>query len=392
MHRPEYRWAVSTQAHYPAFERMAENLADRMGPGLLIAGNPRGEGTQNLDVIRGPGYQKGSLGQRARSWLRFAAFASRCIAEVRLDFLLVLTNPPIMPHLAWALSKLLGFRYGLFVWDLYPKALVDVGIVGPGHPVVKTWRLGNHFVYRDAAFVAVLSDEMVEAVVRDGCPRSKVVVVANWTDVEAIRPVPKGENRFLRREGVTDRFVVMYSGNVGAGHSLGGLVEAADRLRGDDRFCFYVIGKGLGLDAVRADVRRRGLDSFRFLDYLPDSEFFEAIAAADLAVVSQRPGTEAMSMPSKTYTAMAAGDAILALTDPASSLGRLVAEERIGVVCNPMDGEGIAAVLLQLADDQEKVDEMGVRARRLAEDRYSVAVAVSRFEALFRKAMEAAPA
>ena len=386
---PKKVWAVSTQAHYPAFEKMLRGLADRLGPGLLIAGSPRGKGTDRLEIVRGPGYRKGSLRERAESWLRFSAFSARKIAETKFRFLLVVTNPPIMPHIGWALSKVFGFRVGILVWDLYPKSLVDVGLLSNDHPIVRAWSFGNQFVYRDAVFVATLSDEMAEAVVQDGCEHSKVVVTPNWTDVEAIQPVEPQASAFRAEQGVLDRFVVMYSGNVGAGHALHGLVDTAERLKGDDRFCFFVIGRGLGLDELRQDVEEKELTSFRFLDYLPDEEFFDAIASADLAVVSQRPGAEAMSMPSKTYTAMAAGDAILALTKEDSSLGRLVSDQQIGVVCDPLNGEQIAEVLTRLADNPKQVEEMGKRARLIAEKRYSVDAAVDMFERLFRKGLEA---
>ena len=386
--RGRLSWVVSAQAHYAAFERMLDELSERFQPGCLLAGKRTGRRNRSLKVIYGPRYVRSSLRQRAASWLQFTGFSVVWLTRLTPRFVLVVTNPPIMPHVVWALSRARPFRFALLVWDIYPKALVDVGLLSDRHPLVALWHWANRWAYRSAVFVATLSAEMAEALVEDGCPREKIVVTPNWTDVEAIRPIPGERNKFRKEHGLVGKFVVMYSGNVGAGHALDGLVEAADLLRDDGRFAFVIIGRGLGLASLRQEVERRSLSSFLFLDPLPEEEFADAIAAADLAVVSQRPGAEAMSMPSKTYTAMAAGDAILALTKKTSSLGRLVSSEGIGVVCNPTDGEEIAETLLRLADNPEIVAEMGARARRLAEERYSVDAAVRKFEELFRKALE----
>ena len=62
-----------------------------------------------------------------------------------------------------------------------------------------------------------------------GADPSRVHVIHNWADCEAITPGPK-DNAFARAHGLADRFVLMHSGNVGLSQNLDVLLEAAARL------------------------------------------------------------------------------------------------------------------------------------------------------------------
>jgi colanic acid biosynthesis glycosyl transferase WcaI len=96
-------------------------------------------------------------------------------------------------------------------------------------------------------------------------------------------------------------------------------------------------------------------------------------------VVIQAPGSEHLSVPSKTYTAMAAGCAILALTTPESDLAQLVTEHNAGVVCPRDDSTAIAATIRELVSAPERLETLRQNARRAAEEHFSTQVIVERF-------------
>jgi glycosyltransferase involved in cell wall biosynthesis len=161
----------------------------------------------------------------------------------------------------------------------------------------------------------------------------------------------------------------MYSGNLGATHGLVGMTGAARQLgdRGDVHF--LIIGDGLGVEEIRAATD--GLKNVTLLPPQPWERLRESLATADVAVVSQAPGTEHLSVPSKTYAALATGSAILALTSDDSDLARLVREDGVGSVFRHGDVPGIAAAIEAWADRPELLRPMRERARAVAESRYS---------------------
>ena len=127
----------------------------------------------------------------------------------------------------------------------------------------------------------------------------------------------------LRSElGIGDETVVLYAGNVGFSQSLEMVVDAAQS------------------DAVadvpdqrrRLGARRRcsdwptGCANVRFAGYQPVDRLPEVLATGDIHLVPLRAGLGRVSVPSKTYSILAAGRPVLAAIDPGTEVPRILAE------------------------------------------------------------------
>ena len=106
-------------------------------------------------------------------------------------------------------------------------------------------------------------------------------------------------------------------------------------------------GNGAGFqELVRAAGDRPNGASFG--GSLPESEWLAVMAEADVALVTMKPGAEGIVMPSKTYSAMAAGQAILAVCPRESDLADTVYKHDCGWVIEPGDVAGLRALLESL--------------------------------------------
>lgn len=376
-----YDWVILNQSLSPAFQHMMERLAGDTKT-LLMTGTPFPAIGPRFNVERGPAYDRSTLGRRASSWLAFASLAAARLARVPgRPFVLAVTNPPMLPHLTWALAQARGLDYALLIWDIYPHHLVKLGLVQESSRVVRAWHALNRRALGTAKVVITLGDGMAETLRAElgewtGAP--DVTVVPNWADTEVFRP-----REAARQVGSSNPLTVMYSGNLGATHGLDALVAAAARLRDDPRFRFVIIGSGLGRQVLETDVAKHRLHNLELRDAVPWSEFPKTLASADIAVVSQFPGTEHLSVPSKTYTALAVGAAILALTREDSDLARLVRNADVGAVAAWNDPAGIADLLLGFANDRQRLAALRRSARGLAEREYSTTAVYRQFDALF---------
>lgn len=382
-------WAVLNQSQSPAFQRLLERLARRLGPCLVYTGTPYGNAA-GLELRRGPAYDRRGLARRAASWAAFTIGAF--FRTMRLPAgvpVLVATNPPVLPQVAWLASLLRRHPYAVLVWDLYPEHIVQMGWMGARHPLVRAWRWLNRMSFLRARAVITIGDRMARAIreqVGGETARLRLDVIPNWADVESIRPLPKEQNPFAVEHRQVGKITVMYSGNLGATHGADVVADVAIALRGHDRFSFLVVGGGIGRARLEKVVGQHGLANVRLLDYQPWQVLPLSLATADVALVSQAPGSEHLSVPSKTYSCLAAGSAILALTAEDSDLGRLVLEHDVGVVCPASDAAAIATELLDLVSSPERFREMRANARRVAEDHFSAGVIAARFEAVLAEA------
>ena len=378
-------WLVLNQSYPPAFAELISDLAKDFGPCQFLGGasmpRPPLEGIRWLSATP---YQRGGLRQRAQSWLRYCVEAGSLMMRRRPRFVFAVTNPPMLPFLALALRQLRGVPYGLLIWDIYPDHLVESGLVGAKHPLSRLWRLSNRAALRRADFVVTLGERMAETLREQLYPHDReIAVIPNWTKPEEIFPRPKGENAFAVEHDQVAKTTVLYSGNMGASHGLDALALAAQGLSDRQDLDFLLIGDGLGLEAVRKNLGTPAPSTVKLLPYQPWDRLPLSLACGDIAVVTQAPGTEHLSVPSKTYSHLAAGSAILALTDEDSDLALLVREHELGVVCPQDDPRAIRAGIEALVGDPEALAGMRLRAREAAEARFCPEVILDAYRPLF---------
>ncbi len=384
------------QCQSTAFQQMLGLLAEDLGPALVYTSMPHPDPGPLLTLEQGPAYDRSGVKSRITSWLRFLAAATARVARLPgRPLVLAVTNPPLLPHLAWAARGLRRCTYVPLIWDLYPDHIVRREMLGDGHPMIRLWRALNRRAFLRAAAVITIGDGMAEAIRAQLGSRAGDVplhVIPNWADTDTIRPLPKADNPFARAHDQVDRVTVMYSGNIGGAHGLEALVDAASRLgEAPTPLSWLLIGDGLGRPDLAAAVAQRALPNVALLDYVPWDELPWSLATADVAVVAQEPGTEHLSVPSKTYFALAAGSAILALTTPDSDLARLVTQHDVGVVCPAGDPAAIAAAVQALTEDRDALQARRDRARAAAEQLYSARVVRQRFLDVLRPLVGRAP-
>ena len=226
-------------------------------------------------------------------------------------------------------------------------------------------RVNRHLLHEADAIVA-LGERMKRRLVEEkGANPSRVQVIHNWADCRAIAPAPK-DNAFARAHGLTDRFVLMHSGNVGLSQNLETLVEAASCLRWKERLVIAVVGDGAKRDALRQAAAARGLTNVRFFPYQPKALLHESFAAADAFLVSLKAGLEGYIVPSKLYGILAAGRPFVAAVDPSSEVATIAREYQCGLAAAPGNPDDLARKIAALYDDPDETREMGNRARRAA--------------------------
>jgi glycosyltransferase involved in cell wall biosynthesis len=175
----------------------------------------------------------------------------------------------------------------------------------------------------------------------------------------------------LERLGLSDRFIIQYSGNIGRTHGVEQLAVCAEQLENDPTVHFLFIGFGGKKLGLAQYVKERGLSNVTIMDYRPRAELSVSLTACNVTIISFVRGMAGVSVPSRMYNVMAAGKPIIAVADPGSELALVVKEEDIGWVVPPGDVDGLRMAILEAKANPDLLVQMGQRARRAAETKYS---------------------
>jgi colanic acid biosynthesis glycosyl transferase WcaI len=327
-----------------------------------------------------PTSDKRNVARRAAAFAGFSALAAAVGSRGdKVDAVLAVSPPLTLGLDGWAIARARGGRFVFNIQDVFPDVVIELGVL-KNPLVIKAARRLEAFCYKHADAVTVLSDDLKENVVRKIGSADKVHVIPNFVDTQAVTPGDR-ENSYRQEYGLGGKTVVMYAGNVGFSQSLELVLEAAAALSYESELVFVINGQG----AVRRDLERKaaGMTNVRFIDSQPAERLPEVLAAADLHLVPLKKGLASSSVPSKTYSVLAAGRPLLASVDAGSEVERLLQRSGAGVAVAPEDPEAFTKAIRALLDAPEEMRRMGEAGRRFVEGWASPATVADAYESLF---------
>jgi glycosyltransferase involved in cell wall biosynthesis len=331
-------------------------------------GVPAREERRGVSIVRAAGTTLSTRRFAGRATNYMTYFGSACVSGLRVprpDVVVALTDPPIVGLAALAAARRHGARFVFLCQDIFPEVAV---LLEDFHSraVNSALEQVNRFLVRQADAIIALGDTMKQRLVDGkGADAQRVTVIHNWADCSTLAPGPK-DNAFARTHGLHDRFVVMHAGNIGLSQNLDVLVDAAERLRAHDGIRFVFVGDGARRAALEARARERGLPNVRFVPYQPREEMALSYAAADLFLVSLKPGLAGYIVPSKLYSILAAGRPYVAAVEESCEVADITGRHECGFVVPPGDAEALAGRILHVYRNAPIAAELGRRAREAA--------------------------
>ncbi|OXM13114.1 glycosyltransferase family 4 protein [Paenibacillus herberti] len=291
--------------------------------------------------IRLPEVDKRSKSSRLRYITSYFFHAVRLLLRQRkVDFVYTISQPPVLGGLIGTVGKLaLRSKHIYNIQDFNPEQaqaarFMDQALVHKAALMVDklNCRLSDH--------VILVGQDMKETLEKRFGGRNVPAhsVINNWTDEEEIVPLRRedpGVAAFLKKHDLEDKFVVMYSGNIGLYYDLENLIRIAPQFREMPDLKFVFIGEGAVKVQMEQFVSEQKLDNVLFLPYQPKDQLRYSLNAADVHLVVNQKGIKGVSVPSKIYGVMAAGKAVMGVLEEGSEAHRLIVESGCGNTSEP---------------------------------------------------------
>lgn len=396
-------WVVS-ELYYPEetstgyfLTKIAEGLAQKYEVSVLC-GKPsyaaKGVSTESFELhnqvkirrLWGTTLNKDNLFFRVFNVFTFSlSILIRSLLSIKqTDTVLVVTNPPLLPYIIASVCFLKRARCILLIHDVYPEVLVATGFFKVNSFFIRWIGWLTKLLYRSVEKIIVLGRDM-KALVENKLekPDSVSVIIPNWGDVDQVFPQPRINNTQLEDLHLKDKFVIQYSGNMGRTHGVKEIVEVAAQLQTQKEFYFLFIGSGANRQWLEKQVKDDRMTNISLLSFCPRDFLSTSLNACDVAIISFLPGMKGISVPSRLYNILAAGKPVIAVADEDSELALVVKEEQIGWVVTPGCTEELSSVIQKARSNPENLIEMGKRARRTAENRYSFKQVIQAYYNLF---------
>lgn len=256
--------------------------------------------------------------------------------------------------------KLSSAKTWLHIQDFEVDAAFDLGLIRS--PALRRFALwAERKLMAGFDRVSSISRNMIALAARKGVPESRLVSLPNWVDISAVFPLDSRPD-FRRELGVpVDAVVALYSGNMGGKQGLDILAEVARQVQ--DVF-FVFCGNGPMRKVLQSECCN--LPNVRLLDLQPLEKLNDLLNMADIHLLPQRADAADLVMPSKLTGMMASGRPIVATAQINTELALVVAQ--CGLVVPPEEPAAMANAVATLARDESQRKQLGIAARRYAEE------------------------
>jgi len=301
------------------------------------------------------------------------------------DTVVAKTDPPLISIVAMAVAKAKGAHLVNWLQDIFPEVASRLG----SNPLPKCIdglvRGLRDTSLRSAVVNIVLGERMREFLEQRGILPEKICVIENWAGGDSGAPRAATDSALRAKLGLSGKFVVGYSGNLGRAHEFKTVLDAASLLSHDDDIVFLMIGGGAGMAALRQAVRGRGLHNFHFLPYQPRESLSDGMAAADVHWLSLLPILEGLIVPSKVYGILAAGRPVLFVGDEHGEVARLIGSAQAGATVGVGDARELVRQIVELKCDGKRRESIGLNGYGLYRDRFTPQRALGRWSAVLRR-------
>ena len=281
-----------------------------------------------------------------------------------IDLIYLASTPPIQGVLGGLLKKIKKVPFVYNLQDIFPDSLAGTGLAKKGGLLWKIGRVIENFTYRNADKIIVISEDFKRNIMAKGVPEEKIVVVYNWVDEEAVKHVPREENKLFDAYGLDrSKFYITYSGNIGLTQNMDMLLEVAKELETKEPdIQFGLIGEGAYKKRVQEIIAEKNIGNVALLPFQPYEDISHVFSLGDAGLVISKPGVGENSVPSKTWSILSASRPVLANFDE-NELKTIVAENQCGIFTKAGDKEAFKQAILDLYHDRARCEQLGRNGR-----------------------------
>lgn len=343
--------------------------------------------------IRVPEFSKTNKKSRIKNVVSYFMGAMGATFKVgKMDYVFSISQPPILGGLLGVWGK--WVKHAKFIYniqDFNPEQVFAVGYA-KSRFITDVMMAFDKFSCKRSDLVITVGRDLVETVEKrfEDKKVPKTVMINNWIDENEIYPLPENNERvlaFKKKYGLDNKFVIMYSGNIGLYYDLENLIKVIEKFGTDNRTAdgrevvFAFIGAGTVLDKLVSYVKEHNMDNVKFIPYQDKADLIYSLNAGDVHWCVNAKGIKGVSCPSKYYGLAAAGKPVIGVLESGSEVRCLIEDTHGGLCCEPGEYDQVEKNIRWFIDNagSNEIKDMGIRSRDNLEKNLTRDVSVRKY-------------
>lgn len=292
------------------------------------------------------------------------------------DYIFTISQPPLIGGLLGVIGKWKKKAKMIYcIQDFNPEQIMAVGY-SKNSLILKIMMIVDKFSCGHSDLVITVGRDLVMTLEKRfaGKEIPAYVMINNWVDEKQIYPLNSDHeqiNIFRKKYNLEDKFVIMYSGNIGLYYDLENLIKVIRNFAPGTKtidgreVVFAFVGDGALLGTLRNYVNSHNMENVVFIPYQSKDNLIYSLNAADVHWVVNAKGIKGVSVPSKWYGIVSTARPILAVLEKGSEIRMLTEEIGCGLVCEPGEYDIVEKNIQWFLNNagSEEMKNMGDRGR-----------------------------
>ena len=260
----------------------------------------------------------------------------------------------------------------LILGDIFPQWAVETGVLRKGL-IYRYFKYKERQNYEAADIIRVQSTANLLYFKENGLDKKHhLEVLYNWASVTEEHVPP---TTYRIRLGLQNKTVFFYGGNIGVAQDVDNIIRLADNLRNEPTAYFLLVGGGSEVNRLKAIIELKGLTNIAIHDPVNHQEYLSMLSEFDVGLISLDRRLRSHNFPGKMMSYMYHAKPMLASINPGNDLKEILENKKAGLVCINGEDEIFESHARRLLSDENLRRQLGINARALLDDLFSVSKA-----------------
>lgn len=303
----------------------------------------------------------------------------------KFDLVYALSQPPILGGMLGRKGKYItGAKLIYNIQDFNPEQMSAVKF-NKSKILTNTLMSMDKKTCQESDLIITVGNDMKETLNNrfkdESVPNN--VVINNWINEKEIYPLKKDNKKikdFKKKYKLDNKFIIMYSGNLGLYYDLENIIKLYNDYKDRDDIAFVFIGDGSVKQKLLQYKKDNKLNNVVFIPYQDKKDLNISLNAADVHLVTNAKGIKGISVPSKIYGCLATNIPVFGILEKNSEAANIIERSKCGIVSETGNYEDIKNNLDMIIKNKDKFVKKYSTGRKYLEDNYTKDKSIDKYK------------
>lgn len=290
--------------------------------------------------------------------------------DERFDLILYCTPPITFCKAVEYIKKRDGARTYLLLKDIFPQNAVDMGMLSRNgwkallyryfrNKEKRLYAISDHIGCMSPANVAYVLKHNPEVRKRNDTERKNAGRGIIEVCPNSIEPVEKSisveERMQIRKKyGIpSDKMVFVYGGNLGKPQGIPFMLKCLHSQQKNNKVFFLIVGSGTEYGRIERYIGKYRPNNIALHEFLPKEEYDKVVAACDVGLIFLDHRFTIPNFPSRLLSYMQCRLPVLAVTDTATDIGKVIVDGGFGWWCESKSVDNFKRKINEILKEKE---------------------------------------